>query len=265
MFSRGYSASTATLRARLASSALARTSSAFNLVIRRPTSTMSHQLPQVEPYSQGKAKIRNVTPMQEGKWVELRKVDWTDEDGKDRVWEMAARKTTSEGGIDAVAIAAILKQPQGGGPPRIPIILQYRPPIQNICVEFPAGLIDEGESPEQSGIRELYEETGYGGEDFEGRIKMLEVGSTIVSDPGLSAANMSLVTLEVQLKEGEEEPKAHLDEGEHIDVRLIPIMELYAHLQAFEKLGYTVDARLHHYAAGIEVAKKLGGIGGAQL
>jgi ADP-ribose pyrophosphatase len=34
--------------------------------------------------------------------------------------------------------------------------LQYRPPIQNICVELPAGLIDEGESPEQSGIRELY-------------------------------------------------------------------------------------------------------------
>jgi ADP-ribose pyrophosphatase len=52
---------------------------------------------------------------------------------------------------------------------------------------LPAGLIDEGESPEQSGIRELYEETGYGGEDFEGRIKVLEVGSTIVSDPGASS------------------------------------------------------------------------------
>ncbi|TKA55358.1 hypothetical protein B0A53_02282 [Rhodotorula sp. CCFEE 5036] len=212
---------------------------------------MASQLPHVEPYSQGNARIRNVEPMKEGKWVELRKVDWTDEDGKDRVWEMAARKTTSKGGIDAVAIAAVLKQPNGL-PPRIPIILQYRPPIQNICVELPAGLIDEGESPEQSGIRELYEETGYGGEDFEGRIKVLEVGSTIVSDPdpvplanspGLSAANMSLVTLEVELKEGEEEPKPHLDEGEHIDVRLVPVMELYAHLQAFEKLGYTVDAR----------------------
>ncbi|GAA5958264.1 hypothetical protein JCM8115_004038 [Rhodotorula mucilaginosa] len=226
---------------------------------------MASRLPHVEPYSQGNARIRNVEPMKEGKWVELRKVDWTDEDGKDRVWEMAARKTTSKGGIDAVAIAAVLKQPNGH-PPRIPIILQYRPPIQNICVELPAGLIDEGESPEQSGIRELYEETGYGGEDFEGRIKVLEVGSTIVSDPGLSAANMSLVTLEVELKEGEEEPKPHLDEGEHIDVRLVPVMELYAHLQAFEKLGYTVDARLHHYAAGIELAKTLtGNPGSAQL
>lgn len=39
-------------------------------------------LPQVKPYSGGQAKIRNVANMQEGKWIELRKIDWTDEDGK---------------------------------------------------------------------------------------------------------------------------------------------------------------------------------------
>ncbi|GAA5972314.1 hypothetical protein JCM11641_002403 [Rhodosporidiobolus odoratus] len=211
-------------------------------------------LPQVKPFSQGDAKILNVGAMKEGKWVELQKIDWQDEDGKQRVWEMAARKTTAEGGIDAVAIAAILKHPKK--PAAIPIILQYRPPIQNICVELPAGLIDKGESPETSAIRELYEETGYGGDAFEGRIKVVEMGGTVVSDPGMSKANMVLATLEVQLKEGEEEPAPHLDEGEHIDVRVVPVAELYAHLQAFEKLGYTVDARLHHYAAGIELARK---------
>ncbi|GAA6011285.1 hypothetical protein JCM8202_003965 [Rhodotorula sphaerocarpa] len=221
-----------------------------------PADTKQQQkLPEVKPYGLGNPHIRGVHPMQEGKWIELRKVDWTDEDGKERVWEMAARKTTAKAGIDAVAIAAILRRPKDT--PLIPIILQFRPPIENVCVEFPAGLIDQGEKPEQSAIRELYEETGYGGTDFEGRIKVLEVGSTIVSDPGMSKANMSLVTLEVQLKEGEEEPKPHLDEGEHIDVRVVPVVELYAYLQAFEKLGYTVDARLHHYAAGIELAKTL--------
>ncbi|BGP12684.1 hypothetical protein JCM10213v2_000601 [Rhodosporidiobolus nylandii] len=234
---------------------------------------MSTSLPSVKPYKGGQAKIRSVEKMQEGKWVECRKVNWTDEDGKERarplmlstsqVWEMAARKTTSEGGIDAVAIAAILRHPSK--PASIPIILQYRPPIENICVELPAGLIDKGEAPETSAIRELYEETGYGGDDFEGRIKVLELGGTIVSDPGMSKANMVLATLEVQLKEGEEEPTPHLDEGEHIDVRVVPLAELYAHLQAFEKLGYTVDARLHHYAAGIEAARKLFGPGSEKL
>lgn len=154
-----------------------------------PADTKQQQkLPEVKPYGLGNPHIRGVHPMQEGKWIELRKVDWTDEDGKERVWEMAARKTTAKAGIDAVAIAAILRRPKDT--PLIPIILQFRPPIENVCVEFPAGLIDQGEKPEQSAIRELYEETGYGGKAFEGRIKVLEVGSTIVSDPGTSASRV---------------------------------------------------------------------------
>lgn len=124
---------------------------------------------------------------------------------------MAARKTTAEGGIDAVAIAALLKHPSK--PTSIPMcvaslpstssdtdnhlrsILQYRPPVKSLCVELPAGLIDKGESPETSAIRELYEETGYGGDAFEGRIKVLELGGTVVSDPGASSSLFSLFPL----------------------------------------------------------------------
>lgn len=69
---------------------------------------------------------------------------------------------------------------------------------------------------------------------------------------------MVLATLEVELNEGEEEPKAHLDAGEHIEVRVTPLRDLYRHLKAYEKLGYVVDAYVHHFAAGIEVANRLG-------
>lgn len=65
----------------------------------------------------------------------------------------------------------------------------------------------------------------------------------------MSTANMQLVTIEVELREGEEEPVAKLEEGEspalrlcgrtnlsgfageHIEVRVTPIKELYAHLK----------------------------------
>jgi len=83
------------------------------------------------------------------------------QDGKQRIWEAAARKTRKSTGVDAVAIVPILKHPSK--PVSTMIIVQYRPPVEAFCVEFPAGLIDEGESPEQAAVRELSEETGYSG------------------------------------------------------------------------------------------------------
>ena len=41
---------------------------------------------------------------------------------------------------------------------------QYRPPIDKVVIEVPAGLIDPGETAEQAAVRELKEETGYVGE-----------------------------------------------------------------------------------------------------
>lgn len=127
----------------------------------------------------------------------------------------------------AVAIVALLRHPSR--PLSIPIILQYRPPVDQICVELPAGLIDEEEGPGESAMRELVEETGYGGDAAAARVA--SVGQIVLSDPGMSRASMQLVTIEVDLKEGEEAPIAKLEDGEHIEVRITPLAELFGHLQ----------------------------------
>lgn len=41
------------------------------------------------------------------------------------------------------------------------VISQFRPPLNCWSIEFPAGLIDEGETPEEAAKRELEEETGF--------------------------------------------------------------------------------------------------------
>lgn len=46
-------------------------------------------------------------------------------------------------------------------PEKIILIRQYRYPLGRFIYELPAGLIEDGESPEQAAIRELKEETGY--------------------------------------------------------------------------------------------------------
>jgi 8-oxo-dGTP pyrophosphatase MutT (NUDIX family) len=40
------------------------------------------------------------------------------------------------------------------------MVEQFRPPVNRRVLEWPAGLMDEGETPEQTAVRELFEETG---------------------------------------------------------------------------------------------------------
>ncbi|KAI7117318.1 hypothetical protein KC352_g33830 [Hortaea werneckii] len=63
---------------------------------------------------------------------------------------------------------------------------------------------------------------------------------------------MQMVTMEVNLKEGDKEPEQHLDEGEFIERRIVPLTELYSTLQALsQEKGKIVDARLYHWALGL--------------
>lgn len=206
---------------------------------------MTQQLPSVEPAKLGKhdARVNSAEPLDssQAKFVQLQALKWTDEDGKDRKWESAARKTRSEAGVDAVSIAAILKRK--GMPDLIPIILQYRPPVRSICVELPAGLVDPGEGTEKTALRELHEETGYGGDEYKDRITILEVGDVIVSDPGMSEANMQIVTCQVELQEGEKAPEPKLDQGElfHFALRhAVPSVRLREESEVVEGLDATL-------------------------
>ncbi|KAF2447360.1 hypothetical protein P171DRAFT_430250 [Karstenula rhodostoma CBS 690.94] len=187
-------------------------------------------------------------PADEAKWIEFQKISWSDQTGKSRVWEAASRKTRGKSGVDAVAISTVIRHPNR--PPSTIIILQYRPPVDAVCVEFPAGLVDEKETPKEASIRELHEETGYRGE-------VTSLSPTIVSDPGMSTANMQLATVEVQLKEGDQEPEQALDDGEFIERVVVPLEELYERLIQYDKEGKRVDARLWHWAEGLHFAKTM--------
>jgi ADP-ribose pyrophosphatase len=46
------------------------------------------------------------------------------------------------------------------------LVRQYRPPIGMMELGLPAGLVEEGESPEEAARRELSEETGYTGGEW---------------------------------------------------------------------------------------------------
>ena len=119
--------------------------------------------------------------------------------------------------LSAVAIFSILKSRKGSFTPSTVIIEQYRPPVDKfvvgpclfthsskclpdnyaqknflrVMVYFPstgirvteevAGLVDKGESPEQTAIRELREETGFEADSVDG---IIESSPLLATDPG---------------------------------------------------------------------------------
>ncbi|KAI0332070.1 hypothetical protein GY45DRAFT_1321362 [Cubamyces sp. BRFM 1775] len=187
----------------------------------------------------------------EAKWVKLKKCTYRDPMGKERLWEFAERPTRPSSGIDAVAILALLRSESGKFPPSTIIIEQFRPPVDRYVVELPAGLIGEGESAEETAIRELEEETGFKASGI------AQSSPLLVSDPGMTNANMKLVTVDVPFPENLEMPAQKLDPGEFIQVRIVELAKLRAELQAYEQKGFVIDAKLDHLASGFELAEKL--------
>ncbi|KAM5378180.1 hypothetical protein ACJA88_005914 [Fusarium oxysporum] len=186
-------------------------------------------------------------PIDEAKWVTLKKIEYVDQVGKARTWEVATRKTRGKSGVDAVAMGNILLHPSK--PASTLLVIQYRPPLDAYTIEWPAGLIDAEETAEEAAVREFKEETGYD-------CKVLSVSPAQAADPGMTNANMQLAMVEVQLGENDEEPEQRLDDGEHIQREIIPLSELYQRLVEYSKRERTVvAAKLFHFAAGMHFAQ----------
>jgi len=209
--------------------------------------TMSHK--SQEPQILGKEELKT-----EAKWLKLEKIKWKDQEGKERMWEAANRSTRPKAGVDSVHILALLHH--HSRPVSTIIIEQYRPPVEATVVEFPAGLIDEGEDAATTALRELHEETGYGsGKAGEGNAEVGEVSSVLVKDPGMTGANMHLVTVNVKLGENDPEPEQKLDPGEHIVKKVVSVKDLHSILQDYSKRGFAIDALVASVAQGWELAK----------
>ncbi|MDA3939969.1 MAG: NUDIX hydrolase [Spirochaetia bacterium] len=100
------------------------------------------------------------------------------------------------------------------------MVEQYRHGSDEITLEFPAGMIDEGELPLNAAKRELLEETGYASGD------LIEIGS-VSPNP----AFMNNIIYTYIAKDLVSTGKQNLDSDEFIHFHLIPCIEV------IEKMG----------------------------
>ena len=180
------------------------------------------------------AKLKRV--LGEGRFLLLRELEYDNGTGP-RLWEACDRRGTGS----AVFIYARV-QPDD----EIVLVRQFRPPANRLMLEFPAGLIDPGETPEATAVRELYEETGYRG-------KVVGSARPGWSSPGLTGETITMVRMEI---DGDafrgQTVVPHPDENERIEVFRVKRADLADFIARQEAGGIGIDTKLYTYLAGME-------------
>jgi ADP-ribose pyrophosphatase len=98
---------------------------------------------------------------------------------------------------------------------QVVMVEQFRYGARSVELEFPAGIVDEGEEPVHTALRELEEETGY-------RAAHHEIVGEMFSDPALNTNVVTIVAAYGCTRTG----RRHLDESEDVTVRLFPRAEV---------------------------------------
>ena len=182
------------------------------------------------------AVIDKVTQVAGGRFLQMEIIEFTDARGIKRKWEAVSR--TTSGGA-ALIIPRIVPDDA------FILVRQFRPPAGKLILEFPAGLIDEGEDASAAAVRELSEETGYEGKV----ISCLPPGN---SSPGMSGETVTLVTMEVDgNRYRNAPPQAHPEENEEIEVFVVPRKELVSFIASQRAAGVGIDAKLQTFVLGL--------------
>lgn len=128
------------------------------------------------------------------------------------------------------------------------VVEEWREPIQKNLINFPAGVIEDGEGFAEAAERELLEETGY---EMGGRDEFYQIATSA----GITNEKLFVFPaydcIKVSYGGG------MFDEGEQIKVHKVPFNNLFQWLKIKESNGCLIGASLWMFAFGLFTAETL--------
>ena len=119
-------------------------------------------------------KFKDIIQREPGKFINRFDLVYETKDGQEKIYEIISRKKElhtaadlKSGEVDAVVIIATDESGE-----RILLNKEFRMAVNDWVYHFPAGLIDPGETPMESAVRELREETG---------LELIEIEDTLAA------------------------------------------------------------------------------------
>lgn len=168
-------------------------------------------------------KIHKREVVQKSPFLEFVKTNYANTKNKLATWYWCRRPNSRK----AVVIACMVDD-------KLVVIKEFRVPVENYEIGFPAGLIDYGETPEGAVRRELEEETGLKVEEI------LHISPAVLSSAGLTDEAVHLAFVRASGIPN----KDKLEESEDIDTSLLTRNEVEALMKdskyPFGKTAYSV-------------------------
>ncbi len=164
-----------------------------------------------------------------GKWLSLKVSQFLNPKGEEIAWESVVRNKKES----SVILIPILMPSR-----RILLIKQYRQPLEDYVIAFPAGMVPEGDK--DHALKELKQETGYVG-------KVVDESPPLQVHSGLIDEKTQVVVIEIDENAREnKDPQQSLEPTEEIEVLRIPKNEIRSFLLKEAKKGIRIAAGVWH-------------------
>jgi len=138
-------------------------------------------------------KINGIKKITDYDYLNLFSVQYKDRVGKGKEWIFASRSNLAnpleqdERSADAVVIVPYHKNEE-----KLVLIKEFRVVLGDFQYGFPAGLVDKGESVEEAGKRELFEETGLT------MTRVIRQSPAVFSSSGMTDESLCLIFVECE-------------------------------------------------------------------